>query len=381
MPRKNMAARFAGQAIRHPRKLLSFVRKMRFAHRLYGKPYSQLLRRFYRLVRKELYSPREIFLWDLLGPEFADDELDRAISKNACVALQLRLNPASAVALTEDKSVFYGFCRAHGLPVPRLLAVIGSPLSWTGEGAVLPSDTDIAAYLDGLDATDIVIKPSLGVYAQGVRILSRRDGGWLDPAGRRLSSAEILGELRGDEEYRSFIVQERVFNHPEIAALTGTGYLQTVRLVTLMTDAAGPQAPFAVLRLIADGAAIDNFQQGQSGNLLADVCAETGKIRRINMIRSNSVGVVEVLRHPVSGADLAGFQLPYWQEVRALALQAAKAFLPLVTIGWDIAITPEGPLLIEGNAFWGPIHNLQRNMHIFRGEAQKLLDGGPEPLE
>ena len=42
----------------------------------------------------------------------------------------------------------------------------------------------------------------------------------------------------------------------------------------------------------------------------------------------------------------------------ALAEQAARAFLPLRTVGWDIAVTPEGPTLIEGNPFWDPSNDL-----------------------
>ena len=35
--------------------------------------------------------------------------------------------------------------------------------------------------------------------------------------------------------------------------------------------------------------------------------------------------------------------------------RAARAFAPLRTIGWDVAITPDGPSLIEGNVTWDPL--------------------------
>jgi len=41
--------------------------------------------------------------------------------------------------------------------------------------------------------------------------------------------------------------------------------------------------------------------------------------------------------------------LPFWQEVQSLAETAAQNFLPIRTIDWDIALTPKGPVLIEGN--------------------------------
>jgi hypothetical protein len=367
------------EVLQHPQKLLNFTRKIRIARRLYGKSYPAMLQRFFHLCGPERYSPREVFLWDLLGPDFADDELDQAISKTACVALQLRLNPESARPLVEDKSVFYGCCRARGIPTPRLLAIIGSPLGWTGEGAILRRDKDWAVWLDSLAVPDIVIKPSLGVFAQGVRLLSRQGDAWQDPDGKRLSSIALLATLRADGRFSSFVVQERVRNHPEVAALSGTDYLQTLRLVTLVSDAAGPEVLFGMLRLIAGDTATDNFQQGASGNLLADVSLDTGRLRLVKALRPCGIGMEEVACHPQTGAAFAGVQVPFWAEACQLARQAAMAFLPLTTIGWDIAITPHGPVLIEGNAFWGPIHNLQRNMRVFRSRAQELLDGALAP--
>ena len=38
----------------------------------------------------------------------------------------------------------------------------------------------------------------------------------------------------------------------------------------------------------------------------------------------------------------------------ALAKALAVAFMPMRAIGWDIAVTPEGPVCVEGNARWDP---------------------------
>jgi hypothetical protein len=41
--------------------------------------------------------------------------------------------------------------------------------------------------------------------------------------------------------------------------------------------------------------------------------------------------------------------LPHWDEVKALAVRAHAAFAGRLMIGWDIAITEDGPVVIEGN--------------------------------
>jgi hypothetical protein len=62
--------------------------------------------------------------------------------------------------------------------------------------------------------------------------------------------------------------------------------------------------------------------------------------------------VQRVVRHPDSGAPIEGFALPYWREVRELAITAHRTFPAMVSVGWDIAITASGPVLVEGNAVW-----------------------------
>jgi hypothetical protein len=62
--------------------------------------------------------------------------------------------------------------------------------------------------------------------------------------------------------------------------------------------------------------------------------------------------IAPVATHPDTGAAIAEAALPWWQEAAALAL-AAHAKLPaMACVGWDVALTPEGPVLIEAN--WAP---------------------------
>ena len=57
-------------------------------------------------------------------------------------------------------------------------------------------------------------------------------------------------------------------------------------------------------------------------------------------------------RHPDTGAVFAEVTVPFWDEVRDITARAAPA-LPLGSLGWDVALTPEGPVLIEANYSWG----------------------------
>ena len=54
-------------------------------------------------------------------------------------------------------------------------------------------------------------------------------------------------------------------------------------------------------------------------------------------------------RHPRSGCLLKGYQIPYWDKVMDICREAAHKVPQMGYIGWDVAITKDGPLFIEAN--------------------------------
>lgn len=72
--------------------------------------------------------------------------------------------------------------------------------------------------------------------------------------------------------------------------------------------------------------------------------------------------------HPNSGVDFRQFTIPLWEECCKLACSAHNAFPFLHSCGWDVGITPNGPIIIEGNASWHS--NLLQTWH---GPARKEI--------
>ena len=54
-------------------------------------------------------------------------------------------------------------------------------------------------------------------------------------------------------------------------------------------------------------------------------------------------------KHPITGENVIGIKLPYWKETLAMLDKAAAEIPQVGYIGWDVAITPSGPIIIEGN--------------------------------
>ena len=68
---------------------------------------------------------------------------------------------------------------------------------------------------------------------------------------------------------------------------------------------------------------------------------------------------------------IEGFQLPVWTEACQLAREAARLFLPLRFVGWDIALTETGPVLVEANWNSDP-PNPHQSLHLLREAIQRL---------
>ena len=44
--------------------------------------------------------------------------------------------------------------------------------------------------------------------------------------------------------------------------------------------------------------------------------------------------------------------MPFWKEVLDLCSRAARIIPNLRSVGWDVALTPDGPVIVEGNPDW-----------------------------
>jgi hypothetical protein len=59
-----------------------------------------------------------------------------------------------------------------------------------------------------------------------------------------------------------------------------------------------------------------------------------------------------VQRHPDSGIEFEGWEVPFYFEAVAMAKELHRRLYGIRSIGWDIAIGPDGPVIIEGNDNW-----------------------------
>ena len=341
------------------------ARAIRRATQVHGASIAGTLRRYAWLYKHD-FSPHEIEFYDLLDPAFGDERLRRLLSREATIKLDERHVVRSYLCTLSDKAIFYAQCEALQLPIPPLYAVFDKPAGRTGDGRTLQSQEAWCEFFRTLPAP-FVVKPALGLLGFGVRAYRPEAGRFVDRDGSVRTVEELYEDIvalgrqnlfTGDYSHHSLglagehhktILQQQLRAHPAIAALTGSTSLSTCRIFTVVDAEGRPSVLATAMRIIGSDGLTDNFVHGTAGNLWASVDLETGRIQEAFALSADGLRMERRERHPASRAEFGTFVVPLWDEVLDLALRLACGFRPQGVVNWDIAVTEEGVVVIEGN--------------------------------
>ena len=146
------------------------------------------------------------------------------------------------------------------------------------------------------------------------------------------------------------IIEGYVIQHPEMKKLS-LNSVNTIRIVTIQTfdDIPGVEKGkihfvYGGVRMGHGNSHVDNLH---SGGMIACINIDTGVVETDAVDFANRV----YERHPDTGIQIKGFQIPYFKELRQL-IEKAGSGIPGY-LGWDIAITETGPIIIELNTHPG----------------------------
>lgn len=137
---------------------------------------------------------------------------------------------------------------------------------------------------------------------------------------------------------RQFVLEQLIPQHEHMSTLCQTS-VNTLRVISYL-DGDQVHIIASVLKM-GNGAAIDNFSHGGMYTMLD----EQGVAHYPAFDGDNQTFAV----HPVTGTSIVGFQVPRFNEVLEFVDSLARIVPELRYVGWDIAITPDGPVVIEGN--------------------------------
>ena len=262
----------------------------------------------------------------------------------------LRANKRSAYPLVDDKVKTAQRANAWGIPMPDNYMVI------TRFGELKQLESLIG------DMKSFVVKPANGSQGNGIIVVtdvSRNPEGdiiFRRANGKQMQMEEVrhhissilsgLYSLSGLPD--TAIIQQKLDMHPVFNQYSFGG-IPDIRVIVFMG--------YPVMSMVrlptkdSDGKA--NLHQGAIG---AGLDLKDGRTN--NAVIRNQV----VDKHPDTGHEILGLQIPYWEEVLELAARCYD-MVELGYLGVDIVLTPDhGPILLELNARPGlaiQIANLQ----------------------
>lgn len=199
--------------------------------------------------------------------------------------------------------------------------------------SVYAPDSGFAAFAGFLERHDeFMLKPVRGTMGRGIEKLRTEQLGSVEDFYRSCRENRIL-------------VEEVICQHPVLSALNADS-VNSVR-INAARDRDGQTVLIgACLKCGGRGACTDNFH---SGGVAYPIDMDTG---RISGSGRNNTDIRDFIYHPGSGVRMPGLMVPYWTEITHCVRQAMERVPTVGYAGWDIAVTPDGPELIEGNYSW-----------------------------
>lgn len=167
---------------------------------------------------------------------------------------------------------------------------------------------------------------------------------------------------RGLLERGETLVEEVIRQHDDLAALCA-GTINTTRVTTYFDGRT--THVLAMAQKFGRGAVSDQNAFGGFYAMLDDDGRATG-----DGYDSNDRVYAE---HPDSGIRIADFRLPMLDEVLRLVDRAACVVPEVRYVGWDVAVTPTGPVLVEGNWAAGVYENKPSATGIRTGHKARYL--------
>jgi hypothetical protein len=246
--------------------------------------------------------------------------------------------------LGDDKLVAYTMLEGFGAPIPNTQAVYHRYRAFAGV-PTLKSPEDLAGFLKGGARYPLFVKPSGGVQSVGVASINAFDAasGNLVLADGETIAVEDFAEHVGPPDADGQILQDRLATHPRLMEMCGDR-VSTVRVMLILGDE-GPEILATVWKITVGENIADNFWR--PGNMLAAIDPESGRVTRV--VEGVGPEQVEVEVHPDTHETLLGITLPDWERVKRLCMDCAVIFPQVRFQSWDIALCPDGPVIVEVN--------------------------------
>lgn len=258
------------------------------------------------------------------------------------------LNPKKYYILSRNKFFAHELFEQMGIRTTDLLCCYYPDGLSSPDRRIVTDLNGVKEVLRQKQADRFVVKAAEGAHGERVELFDRRE---FDPS------------LLGTEP----LLFERVVRQTAQFAAFNPSSVNTVRFMTLLYPDGQARIIATFVKIGRSGRCVDNA--GSGGNVDACIEVETGRLQYA--IQYDGLQKIrDIDRHPDTGAQLNGVVVENWEAIKAEVCRFQQAFPYCKAAGWDVAITEEGPLIIEVNDFW----DMTGQLFIRRGWRREVRD-------
>lgn len=255
------------------------------------------------------------------------------------------LNPRERRITSKNKYLTHLLLKDMGVPKSELYLYYNPQIS-VSRRDIAHNYSDVYNILIKKQVKKFVVKTTESTHGEGVvlynKVTLKKDLCYLERFDSKI--VELSDILKNEplifEEYIEQTDQFKKFNKNSV---------NTVRFMTILLPTGEAKIIATFLKIGKSNSCVDNA--GSGGNIDAAIDIETGKIHSA-IIFKDWRKVTPINNHPDTGVLIDGVTIENWDKIKQKVIQFQKSHPFLKAIGWDIAITKNGPVVIETNSFW-----------------------------
>ena len=256
------------------------------------------------------------------------------------------LNPLKYMSLARNKYMAHKMLENTGIRTSELYCYYQPEARYTVATECASNIAGVLSILKTKGVQSCVIKTTESSHGDNVWVIKSigyqdNDATLTRFDGQELTLSSILGE--------EALIFESVMRQTDQFAAFNASSVNTVRFMTALYPDGSAKIIATFIKIGRAGRCVDNA--GGGGNVDVCVDVETGEIRYAIQF-DGWHHVQDIDCHPDSGNPLNGVVIENWDAVKAEVIRFQQAFPYCKVAGWDIAITDEGPVVIEINDFW-----------------------------
>ena len=186
-----------------------------------------------------------------------------------------------------------------------------------------------------LNHKKICVKPVNASCGDGIQFIN---------INKKTDIKKLYDTLKTEKKY---LIEEYINQHKNLNKLY-SGSVNTLRIISFLNDDGNIDIIRAIIKFGTTGE-IDNHVAGgmytfldEKGIVLYPACDDFGHV---------------YYKHPVTNIGIVGFKVPFYKETLELIKKAGKIIPQIRYVGWDVAITNDGPIIVEGNEYCGLFQN------------------------